>query len=633
MCGICGFYSSSPQTDAPRLIHAMAGSLNHRGPDATGTWLDQSGTVGLANTRLAIIDIEGGNQPLFSSDGNQVIVFNGEIYGYQKLRAELIGLGHHFRTNSDTEVLLTAYRQWGTDCLQHLGGMFAFAIYDRTTHNLFLARDRTGIKPLYYHSGSAGFSFASELKGILTDRRIPRRVDYRALADYVVFGFSMPPKTLFLDCYELEPGTWMEVSRNSIRTARYWQWSRIKQAKNGVSVLEELESELTESVREHLVSDVPVGAFLSGGIDSSLLVSIAVKNLGVQLRTFTVGFADPQYDESAYARIVAKQFNTSHHEIEIRDQQFDSTIAGKILDQFDQPFADSSAIPTYLVCREMRKHVKVVIGGDGGDEMFGGYPRFRYADMAQALGRIPKPLLHAVESSCAALSGIFPDTTRQARRLLGAATRSGPQRICALGAYVRVEDVPNILNQEALAQIGSYTPNLCTGIQCNGHAGGPELLDATIVNELPGEYLRKIDVMSSAHGLEVRVPFLGDRMLRLAAGIPADLKYSWWQNKILLRRLAARNLPPVIAHKKKRGFDIPLDAWLGKRGRAEVYDLLLNDSAHIRQVINPGFMRGVLDSFVTQSWDESLLSRESLLRRMYFLWSLERWFDRWRPAL
>ena len=197
---------------------------------------------------------------------------------------------------------------------------------------------------------------------------------------------------------------------------------------------------------------------------------------------------------------VAEQFNTCHHEIEIKDQQFDSTIAGKILDQFDQPFADSSAIPTYLVCREMRKHVKVVIGGDGGDEMFGGYPRFRYADMAQALGRVPKPLLRAAESSCAALSGIFPETTRQARRLLGAATVSGPERICALGAYVRVEDVPNILNQEALAQIGSYTPSLCTGIPCNGHAGGAELVDATIVNELPGEYLRVFSPSAEVRG-------------------------------------------------------------------------------------------------------------------------------------
>jgi asparagine synthase (glutamine-hydrolysing) len=633
MCGICGFFNLARDTDAPRLIQAMAQSLNHRGPDATGTWLDDSRTVGLANTRLAIIDIEGGNQPLFSNDGSQVIVYNGEIYGFQKLRAELTAFGQHeFRTDSDTEVLLNAYRQWGIDCLQHVGGMFAFAIYDETKQQLFLARDRTGIKPLYYHLGPAGFFFASELKAMLMHTKIPRRVNYRALADYVVFGFPLAPATFFADCHEVEPGTWMVVSRSGIRTGRYWKWSRGNPITNGAPVLDRLESELTESTREHLVSDVPVGAFLSGGIDSSVLVSIAAKNLGVQLQTFTVRFRELEYDESAYARIVAEKLGTVHCEIEVGDEQFNTAIAGKILDQFDQPFSDPSAIPTYLLCREIRKHVKVVLAGDGGDEMFGGYPRFRYAAMARALGHMPAQLLHAADSTCAALRTVLPIPTRQARRLLRAAIRSGSERIDALTGYVCLEEIPNILKPEVLDSLHSYAPSLCTGVRCNANAGGPELMDATIVNELPGDYLRKVDVMSSAHGLEVRVPYLGDRILKLAASIPAHLKYSWWQNKILLRKLAARNLPAVIAGKKKWGFGIPLDTWLGERGRAEVCDVLRPNSAYIRQFINPSFLRGVVESFVAQEWDESSLSRESLFRRVYLLWGLERWLDRWRPA-
>ena len=410
MCGICGFYHSKDARLALTRLRAMTDSLRHRGPDGQAIWLHLQRSVGLGHTRLSIIDLEGGKQPMVSADDRHIIAFNGEIYNYQSVQQQLEALGHHFRTHSDTEVLLEAYKRWGAACLERLRGMFAFAVYDRVDDTLFLARDRTGIKPLYYHAGSRGFYFASELKAILTVPDIARRLSYRALADYLVFGYPLLPDTFFHDIKELEPGAWLQISPSGIIRGRFWNWQREPAFFHEEEALERTEEAITQSLREHLISDVPIGALLSGGIDSSLLVAILVKVLGQDIQTFTVGFADSAYDESPYARQVAKHLGTRHHEIRLDTATPDLSIVDEVLCQFDQPFGDSSAIPTFLICREIRKFVKVVIGGDGGDEMFGGYERFRHADLAKRVGVLPGWCLQAYRQTTRRLRRLAPST-------------------------------------------------------------------------------------------------------------------------------------------------------------------------------------------------------------------------------
>jgi len=347
----------------------MAASISHRGPDGINLYSDPSGAVGLASARLAVIDLANGTQPMTSGDGRHTIVFNGEIYNFQCLRKELISLGHEFRTDSDTEAVLNAYRQWGPVCVTRLRGMFAFAIFSTAENMLFLARDRTGIKPLYYYLKDGHFVFGSELKAVMSAGIVPRKMHYPALADYFILGYPLTPATFFADCHELPPGHWLQISQRGVTTQQYWKWpyDNGRSGYDHENASQWIESELITTLREHLVADVPVGAFLSGGIDSSLLVFFIARSLKRNIKTFTVKFGEKQYDESDYARSVADYTQTEHIEIEIENGSYDFDLIGRILDQFDQPFGDSSAIPTYLLCREVRKHVKVAISCDGGD--------------------------------------------------------------------------------------------------------------------------------------------------------------------------------------------------------------------------------------------------------------------------
>ena len=441
-------------------LEAMVASLHHRGPDATATWQNPDRSVGFGHTRLAILDLEGGNQPMHSVDNLYVTVLNGEIYNFRSLRSELEGMGHRFRTNSDTEIILEAYRKWGRSCLERFHGMFAVALYDGRTKELFLARDRTGIKPLYYYSGSNGFYFGSELKALLTVPDIPRRLNYQALADFFVLSYPVPPATFFSGVYELEPGTWLNVSQRGIEKGRFWEWERIPSDWDEPIALEQSEKAIVESLQEHLVSDVPVGAFLSGGIDSSLLVALLVKVLGKCIPTFTVAFGEAAYDESPYARMVARHLGTQHHEIVVSTAQPNLSLVDEIIRQFDQPFGDSSAIPTFLICREIRKSVKVAIGGDGGDEMFGGYERFRYADMAKQVGVIPAWCIRAARKISKPCGCIAPDTFRQSQRFLRAAASRDEGRLLTLSCYTYPQELPEIFQYPVIKEIGDYVPSL-----------------------------------------------------------------------------------------------------------------------------------------------------------------------------
>ena len=633
MCGICGFFDISERYDAPSVLSAMTASLAHRGPDGMGTWLSPERNVGLGHTRLAIIDIAGGRQPIHSSDGQFVIVYNGELYNFRSLRKELEGLGHHFRTSSDTEVLLEAYVRWGPACLHRFHGMFALAIYDTKARELFLARDRTGIKPLYYHPGPSGFLFGSEIKAILQVPGVPRRLNYQAFADFVVLGYPLAPKTMFLDLSELEPGTWLRVSRRGIEKRRFWSWRQLSDGIGEAAALDQTQAALTESLREHLVSDVPIGVLLSGGIDSSLLVAFLAKMLREDLETFTVSFAEAGYDESQYASLVARSLGVRHQQIVLGPQLADISLIEEILDQFDQPFADSSAIPTYFICKQIRKSAKVAIGGDGGDEMFGGYRRFSHADMAKLVGTLPRPFLKASGTALGGVSGIVPHLSRMGKRFLRSAASRDEGRLIALSCYTFPDQLPEVIEPAVMKTIGKYVPSLSLNGNRTINPGGKEFVDSTVRYALPGDYLRKVDVMSSAHGLEVRVPFLGEHVLECAAKIPVHLKYSRSRNKIILRKLAGKYLPKAVVEKPKGGFALPLDTWLGRNGREEVRSILISRNAGIRDLVRPEYSEPLLSGFVDQNWNASRQSRFNTYQQVYMLWSLERWLARWNPTL
>lgn len=632
MCGICGFYDLRKNSSLePRdLLEAMTQRLLHRGPDGHGIWLDETQQIGLGQTRLAIIDLISGQQPMVSASGQYVIVFNGEIYNYRALRGELEQRGHHFATQSDTEVIVEAYAEWGRDALTRLHGMFAFALLDVVDRRLCLARDPVGIKPLYYLPSSRGLFFGSEIKSILQDD-LPHRINYEALADFFILGYPLWPKTAFADVCELEPGSWLEIDATGITHGRYWTWKREEQDCAEATALDEAEAVLTESLQEHLVADVPIGAFLSGGIDSSLLVALLVKSLGVKVDTFNVRFGEADYDESSYARLVANHLGVQHHEIQLGNGQPDIDLVDRVLEQFDQPFGDSSAIPTYLISQRIRQHVKVVLGGDGGDEMFGGYPRFRYADMAQRLGHWPRPVVSLMDLAGRWGRAYRPDFYRQSRRLLGAAGRHGAERLLRLACSNYPEQLADILLPAARAKVGSYYP-VMNSPGGTVDTGGPDLIDATVNFALPGDYLRKIDVMSGAHGLEVRVPFLGAQVLAYAERLPHPLRYRGGTGKILLRQLTRRYLPDVIAHKPKAGFGIPLDSWLGAEGRKSLGHALTSPGAGIRDLLQPAWIDSLVEAFVSGRWDRTERSRFMLYQNVYFLWSLERWLQQWQPA-
>jgi len=610
----------------------MAETLTHRGLDGMTIWVHPERPVGLGHNRLAIIDLVGGEQPLWSSDGRYVVVNNGEIYNYKALRKTLEADGHAFKTHSDTEVILEAYRKWGIECLSRLNGMFAFALYDLVDDRIIVARDRTGIKPLYYHMGPTGFYFGSEMKAILRSVPFTPHVNYQALADLFTLGYPLMPSTCFTEIEELEPGTWMDISRQGIKKGPFWQWARNPQNWDAPRALEESRKAILESLEEHMVSDVPIGAFLSGGIDSSLLVAMMAQDFGRKIETFNVRFGEMGYDESPYARMVADHLDLKHNELVVDMSTPDLSMVHNILCQFDQPFIDSSAIPTFLICREIRKHVKVAIAGDGGDEMFGGYDRFRHADLARHLGHIPPFITSGVEKIIEQFKTFKPDRVRMGRRFYRAIHARDEGRLMALSCYNFPDTLSSIVTEDVMRKIGTYRSSL----SLNGpmhDPGGAAFVDATVQFALPGDYLRKVDVMSSANGLEVRVPFLGGQVLKCAAQIPHDLKYTLRENKIMLRTLAKSYLPKAVVEKPKAGFGIPVDTWLGEEGRRELVETLRAPSSALSTMLNPEYLDTLLSAFVSQDWDRTRWSRFNLYQQTYMLWSLDTWLKRWNPTL
>lgn len=568
MCGICGIALVDPRGRIDvHALQSMADVIAHRGPDDDGKFI--SGRIGLAMRRLSIIDVEGGQQPIHNENQAVHLVFNGELYNYRELRSQLRSHGHVFRSNSDSEVVVHAYEEWGTSCLNTFRGMFAFGLWDERDQTLLLSVDRFGIKPLYYCLTRGDLLFGSELVCLLASGRLVKEVDDTALAEYFTLGYVPPPATIFRDARKLEPGTYLRwTPRDGARIERYWDvpFPRTDATYARDPLRRELRERLRDAVRAHLVSDVPVGAFLSGGIDSSCVVALMSEVSEEPVRTFSIGFESQEHDERPLARLVAERFRTNHHEFVLEPESAD--ILPKLVAHFHEPFADSSALPTYYVSKLARSSVKVALSGDGGDELFVGYTAFKGVELARYAQSLPPVLRHWMKSFPSHLPRSFGprwnDRLGRLQKLL-ADTSLPPE--AAYRSKMTMAGLPAVwplLTPELRNRLEGLNPfrAVDTAFAAAPAASTLErIVYAAFKVSLPGDMLVKVDRMSMANSLEVRVPLLDHVVAEFVAQIPVELRFPRWRLKALLRETMADSLPPQVLRQRKHGFTIPLAAW------------------------------------------------------------------------
>jgi asparagine synthase (glutamine-hydrolysing) len=595
MCGILGVASNVPALQE-RVLERMRDTMASRGPDDAGLWFSEDRRVALAHRRLAIIDLSSdAHQPMTDESGQVCIVFNGEIYNYRDIRRELEEAGFQFKTASDTEVLLMAYRAWGVECLARLNGMFAFALYDRSRQQLFIARDRAGEKPLFYSHVNGRFMFASELKALMADPTFPRELDLTSFQYYLAYGYVPGELCILRGVHKLGAGQALvyDINSNKIRSWRYWD---LPSPPSGVSfspeaLEEELETLLLDSVRLRMIADVPIGILLSGGIDSSLITAMAVRVSPKPVKTFTISFpGHGTYDEGPYAKLVADHFKTDHTALVAEPASV--KLLPDLARQYDEPMADSSMVPTYLVSRLVRQHATVALGGDGGDELFGGYPHYIWMQQQERIRRfIPKPLRAAVGHAAAEW---MPVGLRGRNYLIGA-TADLPMSIAHVNLYfdhvTRARLLAPLVRQGAFAHEApeTYRRQLCNP----AYSVLRQASEADFRTTMVDAYLVKVDRASMLASLEVRVPMLDHRLIEFAFGkVPDSLKATRTERKILLRRMAKRLLPQSLDLNRKQGFSLPLASWLkGEWGR--FMREVLEDAD--RRLFDPIVIRSLLD--------------------------------------
>lgn len=570
MCGITGIFDLRGKRSIDRaLLQAMNETQFHRGPDEGGLHLEPG--VGLGHRRLSIIDLSSGQQPLGNEDGSVIVVFNGEIYDYQGLMRELTELGHQFRTRCDTEVIVHAWEQWGEDCVQRLRGMFAFAIWDRNRDTLFLARDRLGKKPLYYAELPDGMLvFGSELKSLMRHPGLPREIDPLAVEDYFAFGYVPDPKSIFKHARKLAPGHLLCIERGKGRGAprprKYWDlaFQRVPGASEA-DTAGELMARLREATRIRMVADVPLGAFLSGGVDSSAVVAMMSGLSDAPVNTCSISFGDPAFNEARFARQVAERYQTNHLVEQVDPEDFDlvDTLAGL----YDEPFADSSALPTYRVCGLARKRVTVALSGDGGDESMAGYRRYRwhsYEERMRSLvpGALRRPLFGA-------LGAVYPKADWAPKILRAKATLQGMARDSVEGYFHSVSVLGDPLRRQLFSPafrraLGGYS---AVDVMREHAAAAPTRHPLEMVQYLdfktylPGDILVKVDRASMAHALEVRVPILDHQFLEWVTGIAPGLKLRGREGKYIFKRALEPHLPRDVLYRPKMGFSVPIASW------------------------------------------------------------------------
>jgi len=599
----------------PAALRRMNRMLRHRGPDEEG--YHEAPHVALAMCRLRVIDPAGGSQPVSNEDGSVWTVYNGEIYNFRELRGELRPRGHRFRTQSDTEVVVHAYEAFGVDCVRRLRGMFAFALWDARRERLLLARDRLGVKPLYYWQRGDRVAFASELKSLLQLPDLPREVDPEALDLYLTYGYVPAPRSVFRGVRKLPPAHVLVLDRAGLRVERYWDFVPAERPSGTLrDAVTELRERLRGAVRSHLVSDVPVGAFLSGGLDSSTVVALMSREGTRPVRTFSIGFREARFDELPYARLVARRYDTEHRELVVEPGA--ARRLPELLSHFDEPFADSSAIPTYLVSELARQHVTVVLTGDGGDEVFCGYEWQRRHQLLQRLYRLPAPL----RAWAPRLAGLVPPGRwRQRAEGLLADVRLGPaegylRRMTLFDAPRRRElyhgDLRRALDgHDSLAALRGW-------LEALPHADfRNRMLYADTHFYCPEDCLTKVDRMTMAWSLEARVPLLDHELVEFMATVPPQWKLRGLTPKYLLRLAVRDLLPPALLRRRKQGFSVPVGPWLRGPLHDAARDLLLDARAAARGWLRPEAVRRLLD--------EHRAGRADHGHRLYALLGLEVW--------
>ncbi len=623
MCGIVGLVSNDTKPVDEDLLGRMCAAIRHRGPDDDGFYVN--GPVGLGMRRLSIIDLKSGRQPIHNQDRTAWIVFNGEIYNYRELRANLEKLGHNFYTNSDTEAIIHAYDQFGADCPKHLRGMFAFAIWDERNQELFLARDRVGKKPLLYAQWNGHLAFASEFSALLLHPQISREIDREALDQYLSFMCVPAPRTAYLAIRKLEPAHTLRWRRGEISINRYWQPDFSKKLKIDEAEAGERAVEiLRDAVRVRLMSEVPLGAFLSGGIDSSAVVALMSQESSEPVKTFSIGFEEQDFSELHHARRVAEHVGADHHEFIVRPDALE--VLPTLVKHYGEPYADSSAIPTYYVARETRKHVTVALNGDGGDEAFAGYERYAAMSLAEKYHRLPAVLRESVLEQ---MVGIIPTSeTRRSRfrdvkRFMQAASLPKVDRylrwVTVFDAAAKQDLYSNEFHRETSPSKAAdlLAPWLS---RANGSGIVDAALMADIMTYLPNDLLVKVDIATMAVSLEARSPFLDHHVIEFAASLPENLKLRGLTTKYLLKRMLKRLLPAENLKRRKMGFGVPLGHWFRGRLQSFLKETLLSEQALQRGLFKPEAVKRMVELHTRGERDYA--------HQLWTLLMLELWFNR-----
>ena len=627
MCGIAGFVEcpANPSRFGPEssrtLIHSMCDVIRHRGPDDEGVWEEDG--VALGMRRLSIIDLSTGHQPIHSEDRTVRVVFNGEIYNFRELRRELEDAGHWFYTNTDTEAIVHAYEQWGASAIARLRGMFGLAIWDAKSRTLLVARDRIGIKPLYYAEASGRLYFASELKSLLQAPDLSRDIDLDALDHYLSFLYTPRDGSILKSVRKLPPGHLLTWRDGRVSIEQYWQIAAAETftGSDGEAV-EQLREVLTDAVRSHLVSDVPLGAFLSGGIDSSLVVGLMATISGAPVKTFSIGFDEPAFDELEHARRVAQHFGTDHHEFVVKPDAV--SILDNLIAHFDEPFADSSAIPTWYVSEMARRHVTVVLSGDGGDELFGGYDRYVPHPRVVAFDRYSPRALRRVAAIAAER---LPHGAR-GKNFLRHVGRDDQGRYLDSIRFFGADEKPQLLSYEVQRRLAGPDPETRMARHFERFAELPwpsQMMRFDAETYLPEDVLTKVDRMSMAHSIESRVPILDNHVIAFASSLPAAMKIKGGRRKHILKQVAGALLPHEILGRPKQGFGVPLGIWFRGNLREVFADTLLSPASLQRGYFQPAFVRRIVD--------EHLAGRRDHTLRLWQLVVFERWHQQYVNAL
>jgi len=622
MCGICGIVcdESAGRID-PAVLDRMTARLAHRGPDDSGTFISPSGAVGLGHRRLAIIDPAGGRQPMSNETGTIRLVCNGEIYNFRELRDDLAAAGHTFATRSDNEVILHLYEEHGPDCVRLLRGMFAFALWDQPAGRLLLARDRLGQKPLVWTHAGGALAFASSLASLNEHHAAEPGIDPNAIHHFLTYQYIPHPLTIFRGVYKLPPAHMLVWEHGAASVRPYWSLTpRQDERRSEADWCDELRERLTESVRMRLVSDVPLGAFLSGGLDSSIIVGLMAKLCDEPVKTFSIGFDDRRFDERRAARAVAAHFRTDHHEFVVQPDAL--AMLPELVGHYAEPFGDSSAIPTFYLSRVTREHVTVALTGDAGDELFLGYPRYAAAKLAGAIERLG-PLRRLLGCRCWRLLPASVEQKTPLRRVRKFALASGPavRRYYDWIAIFSDAEKQELYEPAFAEQVDADSFGLLRQLYESAGTGDAAAAAAwaDLFSYLPGDLLTKVDVASMSVGLEARSPFLDHEFVEFAMSIPPRFKLRGLRGKHILKKTFADLLPPQTLRRRKMGFGVPIAAWFRGELAGHLRDVLLSPRSLARGRFRPDALRRLVEDHIAGRADNA-----------YKLWSLlvlEHWLQ------